>query len=304
MRRLFCLLNFLLVSAGLASAESRPLIGTLHPLLTEFTQRLAGDYVIIEELMPPSGDPHSFEPTPGDLQRIYNAALILAMGKNLETYLDNLQAAVSSSTSIYEVGRLVPSVRIDIEDPVFMCCPVHSHGAIDPHWWQSPMSVHRAVRHLGRELEKLLPEHRETIRENTRAYMGELNELHAWIESEVSKIPKRNRKLVIAHASFGYFCKAYGFQMIPVRGLTTEREPTASHLADSIRIIRDEGVRAVFPEHLANPAALDFLREETGTLIAEPLYSDNVGIERLTYQEMIRHNVSVMVRYLSEPEVF
>ncbi len=283
-------------------AASKVMVATLHPLLSEMVTRIAGDHVRVEELMGPGGNPHTFDPAPGDLARIQDAALVVAMGKNLETYLDRLKSALPDEARIYEAGRLVPSLRIDVESEVFMCCPTHSHGAIDPHWWHSPMAMHRAVRHLGRELERLLPDHRNEFRANTRTVMDELEALHEWVQSEIAEIPRNQRKLVTAHAAFGYFCEAYNFQSIPVQGLTTERDPSPAYLAETIEIIRKENIRSVFPEHGANPKILETLRQETGVVLADPLLADNTGAKDVSYADMIRHNVNHITAALLKSE--
>jgi len=275
------------------------MVATLHPLLTEMVSRLAGDHVRVEELMGPGGNPHTFDPSPRDLARIQDAVMVVAMGKNLETYLDRLEAALPEGVVFYEAGRLVPSLRIDVEDEVFMCCPTHSHGAIDPHWWHSPAAMRTAVRHLGRALERLLPDHRSEIREFARDLMGELEDLHRWVEDQVSVIPRNQRKLVTAHAAFGYFCDAFGFQTIPVQGLTTEDDPTPAYLAETIRIIRREKIHAVFPEKNASERILEMIVKETGVELAEPLLADNTGSGDRTYADMIRHNVKSIVAALT-----
>ncbi len=298
-------LSFVCLLCGLFSAvnaEERPMVATLHPLLSEMVSRLAGDHVRIEELMGPGGNPHTFDPSPRDLARIQDAVMVVAMGKNLETYLDRLEASLPEGVIFYEAGRLVPSLRIDVESEVFMCCPTHSHGAIDPHWWHSPMAMRTAVRHMGRALERLLPDHRSEIRGSAREMMSELEALHRWVEEEVSGIPRNRRKLVTAHAAFGYFCEAFGFQSIPVQGLTTEDDPTPSYLAETIRILRRENIRAVFPEKGASERILEMIVNETGVRLAEPLLADNTGTAGKTYNDMIRHNVNSIVRALTGEE--
>lgn len=292
--------SVLLLGAFPASspADDRPVVGTLHPLLTEMVSRLSGGRVQTVELMGPGGNPHTFEPRTSDLVRLQEAVLVVAMGKHLESYLDRLRASLPPGVPIFEAGRLVPSVRIDVLDEVFFCCPSHSHGAIDPHWWHDAMAVHRAARHLGRELEKTLPQWKSEIRDNTRAFQEELEDLDSWARAEVARIPPARRILVTPHAAFGYFCQAYGFRAVPVRGLTSEREPTPAYLAETVSVIRREGIRAVFPEETASPAILDYLRESTGVRVGPPLHADNLGQGRLTYRAMFEHNVRVIVEHL------
>jgi zinc/manganese transport system substrate-binding protein len=296
------LVGLLLLLSVPLHGEERPLVAVLHPLLAEAVQRIAGDHVRVETLMPPSADPHTFDPSPGDMARIQGAVLVVALGKNLETYLDRLRENLPKEVSIYEAGRPVPSLVIDVKHEAFICCPDHSHGAVDPHWWQSPVAMQRAVRHLGRELEKEFPAHKDSIRENTRLYMAELEELNTWAKGELSAIPKAQRKLVTPHASFGYFCELYGFQSIPVQGLSTEDNPTPAYLAETIETLRREQVRAVFPDQSANNTILHSLREATGVTLAPALIADNLGNADIDYRAMIRHNVNSIVKALSPVE--
>jgi len=277
---------------------ARPLVVTLHPLLTEMVERIAGEAVRVECLVDPSDDVHTFDPAPQDLARIQEAVLVVAMGKHLEHYLDRLSENLPESAKLFEAGRRVPSVKIDPKNEVFACCPAHTHGAIDPHWWHSPLAVRRAVRYLGRELEDLLPDHRDAVRERTRDMMAELERLHAWAEAELSVIPKEDRKLVTAHAAFGYFCREYDFQAIPVKGLTDERNPSPQDLAETVKTLREQRVRAVFPETKASDAILQSLRESVGVTLADPLVADYLGAEGESYEELFRRNVRTILKAL------
>lgn len=297
---LVCLISW--AFSGSVQAGERPMVATLHPLLTEMVTRIAGDFLQVEQVMGARGNPHTFDPSPRDLARIQEAVMVVAMGKNLETYLDRMAASLPEGVIFYEAGRLVPSVVIDVESEIFMCCPTHSHGAIDPHWWHSPMAMRTAARHLGRALERMLPDHRDALRESTRELMAELEELHRWAEDALSVIPRNRRKLVTAHAAFGYFCEAFRFQSIPVQGLTTEHDPTPAYLAETIGIIRRENIRAVFPERGAEERILKVLVEETGVVVADALLADNLGGDGKTYADMIRQNVSSIVRALAPGE--
>jgi len=286
--------------AGLCFGE--PLrVAVLHPMLEEWVARLAGDAVEVACTFPDGGNLHRYEPTPGDLARLREMDLIVAMGKHLEPYLDRLRENLPSEVAFFEIGRRVPSVRINPELAVFACCPAHAHGAIDPHWWHSPLAARRAVRGLGGELEARLPEHRDGIRQRTREMMDELKALHVWTTSQVAAIPKSQRKLVTAHAAFGYFCTEYQFQAIPVKGLENEGQPTPSFLGDTIRTLKRENVRAVFPERSAGNAALRAIRDETGIEIGRPLIADFVPRgEGETYESMFRANVANMVAHLGD----
>ncbi len=277
-------------------------VATLHPLLTELAQTLGGEQVEVLSLLPPNANPHSFDPKPSELTQLQQVNLVLAMGKNLEPYLDRIKANLPAGVNIYEVGRPVPSVVIDPRNATFACCPRHMHGAVDPHWWQSPQAMRRATRHLGKELEKLLPEHKAVIRERTRAHMDVLAELDQWIEGELNRVPKRQRILVTAHAAFGYFCDVYGFQALPVKGLAGDQSATPAELGESIEILKENKIRAVFPEIGGRNHNIHALQEATGIKLGEPLLADNINSEDTSYVDMMKHNTNSIVAALGEKE--
>lgn len=276
-------------------------VAVLHPLLQEWTERLAGDAVEVTNLLPQKINLHDFNPTPSDMAALQEMDLVLAMGKHLEPYLDRLQENLPSDVVLFEVGRKVPSVKIDPSHEAFVCCPTHALGAIDPHWWHNPMAARRAVRSLGRELEDLLPGKADDIRAATDELMQELEDLHTWAETTLASVPRNQRKLVTAHAAFGYFCKEYGFQAIPVAGISNEGQPTPDFLSETIQILRENQVRALFPERSAGAASLQALRESTGVKVATPLIADFVPRgENDTYESMFRSNVELIASYLGD----
>jgi zinc/manganese transport system substrate-binding protein len=296
------LLSFSILWAIPLVARDLPKVVTLHPLLTEMVSELVGESATVKGVMPPNGNVHSFEPTPQDLVEMQDAVLVVAMGKHLESYLDRLRENLPDGVEIYEAGRLVPSLKSDPETAMFACCPVHGLSGIDPHWWQSPVAVRRAVRHLGRELEKTFPDQKKEIRERTTAKMRSLEALDEWAEKTLSVIPAEDRKLVTTHNAFGYFCARYRFQAVPVKGVTNERDPTPEELAATMKIMTEEKVKALFPESNASGDFLKSVHEASGIPLSEPLNADFGLAEDEHYEEVFKQNVLTLVKALSPPE--
>ena len=271
-----------------------PKIATLHPFLSEITRRLLSNEVEVVELLGPAGNPHTLDPKPGDLKRMQGARAIVAMGKNLEPYLGRVRTVLGEGTVILEAGRPVPSLVIDEKSDVFLCCPTHSSGALDPHWWHSPEAMRRAVRGLEKEFINLFPEKKDRIRGRSKAVQLQLKDLHRWAKLELSGIPSGKRTLVTAHAGFGYLCRAYGFRAIPVKGLAGQRAPTQAYLSETIALMRKHHVTAVFPEAHSNQGALDALRRETGAEIGPVLLTDNLDATVMSYEQFIQANISAI----------
>ena len=115
---------------GVVAAAAAPLqVSALHPLMADLARQVGGERVRVFDLMGEGGNPHRYEPRPADLKQMQASALVLAGGKNLESYLDRLESTLRGVT-IIEVGRTIPSLTVG-KDAVYTCCPSHAAGTLD-----------------------------------------------------------------------------------------------------------------------------------------------------------------------------
>jgi zinc/manganese transport system substrate-binding protein len=115
--------NLLGICAGLllpVCGQAAVKVATLHPLLADVTRQVGGAQVEIIEVFKPGSDVHHFEPATKDIAAIRGSALLLACGKNLETYLDKLRDTVGPNVKVVEVGRTIPSVLLDPSQDIFV----------------------------------------------------------------------------------------------------------------------------------------------------------------------------------------
>lgn len=290
-----------LFTAGWGHADPAvPLrIASLHPIVSDLARQVGGGMVAVIDLMPLDSNPHTYYPTPANLKAASDADLVIAAGKGLETYLDEFRQSLGGVVPVYEVGRSVPSLRVEA-DEVFVCCPNHAHGAMDPHWWHSVRNARRAAVALAEELGRLRPESADAFKQNAKAYAVRLDALYAWAKAEIASIPRADRELTTAHAAFGYLCRELGLRSITILGLTNAHEPEPGYLKEVIKNLRDHDVKAVFPEVNANPKVLESLAREAGVRIGGHLYADMVGMDDPTYEAMMRHNIKAITDALTK----
>ena len=80
---------------------------------------------------------------------------------------------------------------------------------------------------------------------------------------------------------------------------TTQAQPSAGDVARLTRLIRREGVKAVFPESSVNPKLAKAIARQTGATSDHELYGDTLGPKDssgATYLAMERANADAMVR--------
>lgn len=270
-------------------------VAALHPILGDLARQIGGKNVTVTDLLKPGGDMHHFEPTTKDFASLRGVQIVLASGKHMETYLDKLADSLGGSAKIVEVGKPIPSIKIEAGSEVFLCCPAHAAGGIDPHWWHSAENMRRAARVVADEFGAADPANASAYTANAETVSAKFAALKSWAQQQIAAIPKSERKLVTAHAAFGYFCKEYGFKSVPVLGLGREDEASPKYLADTVKVIRENKIRAIFPEDQANPKILQEIARETAVKVGKPLVADGTAPEAHTFETMLKYNVEAIV---------
>ena len=178
----------------------------------------------------------------------------------------------------------------------------HDHGPLDPHFWFDPVRVKIAVNEIAARLSAIDPEGAETYLRNAAEYGEQLDELHAWVQEQVSAVAPERRLLVTSHDAFSYFAELYGFKVVGlvIPSLATHVEPSAEHIADVVEVVREHDIPALFGETTVSERLAQTIATETGAQLFR-LYSGSLGPEGSgadTYLGMVRTNVERIVEAL------
>ena len=287
------ILTALLGWCALASAGAAPpllKVASLSTVLTDIARNVGGDKVEVTEVVRAGVDPHEFQPTPGDVEAVASAQLVLISGKALEGYLAKLEQSVGGTKDKFvDVGSQIGS-SLKLQEA--------GHTVEDPHWWHSVANVKRAVNVIRDAFSRADPADAANFIANAASYEQRLDALNNDLKLEVSTLPRSQRKLVTSHDAFQYFARDYGFKIYPVEGVSTSDEPNSGQVAQLLGIIKSQGVKAVFFENMQNPKVIQEITRETGAKIGGELYADGLGpagSDATTYEDMMRHNVNTIV---------
>jgi len=261
-------------------------IASLSTITTDLAKNIGGSHVKVVPIIKAGIDPHEFEPTPLDVRKVADANLVLFTGKGIEGYLTKLEEATGGSSKFLDVGTSIPSLIMKEEGKVVE----------DPHWWHSVENMKRATRVIATAFSKADPANSGSYQKNAENYLASLDELQRWIRVQVAGLSHDQRKLVTSHDALQYFAHDYGFTILPVKGISTNEEPSSQYVKEIIEVIRNQKVKAVFFESIENPQAVEQISKESGAKTGYTLYSDGLGErEASTYESMMKHNVSTIV---------
>jgi ABC-type Zn uptake system ZnuABC Zn-binding protein ZnuA len=171
----------------------------------------------------------------------------------------------------------------------------------DAHWWHDPRDAMAAVSAIRDALTRANPGARAVYARNAAAYLVRLRDLDQGIAACVRAVAPRARKLVTDHDAFDYFARRYAITVVGavIPSQSTQAQPSAGDVARLTRLIRREGVKAVFPESSINPKLAQAIARQTGATSDHELYGDTLGPKGssgATYLTMERANADAMVR--------
>ena len=299
MKTVFAALASLSIVGPLAAAEEKIVVSTFATVLTEIVEKAGGERVEVAGHIKPGVDPHQFELQPADLQILARAQLVLLSEKHMESYIDKLKESTGGKALFLEIGGADRSAwgkgkhghRADEKH-------AHEHHA-DPHWWHSIALMQKAVRTVAGALGRISPSDAALFSRNAEAYQASLAELLNWARREIAALPRNKRKLVTSHDAFQFFAREHGFTIHAIEGFSSAEQASSKRVAEIIRLIKAEKVKAIFAEDFENPKVLEEIVRQTGAKLGGTLYADGLGPgEASTYEGMYRHNVMTIVAAL------
>jgi zinc/manganese transport system substrate-binding protein len=290
------LLMGLAFAPAVAHAQtSAPIQGAPIPVVASFSiladmvRQLGGDAVSVKGLVPPDGDPHSYEPRPSDLKAVAAARLLIINGLGLEGWMTRLVGASGYRGPVVTASTGVRA-RTMVEDG--------GATVTDPHAWQNPQNGAMYARTITAALAQADPARGAQFRDAGERYAGAILATDAWIVQQFAPIPPARRVIITTHDAFGYFGARYGVRVLAAEGISTDAEPSARDIAKMIAQIKRDRVRAVFLENMTDPRLAAMLAKESGATLGDKVYSDALsppGGPADTYLGMFRHNVPLFV---------
>lgn len=287
-----------------ASASTIAVVATTS-VIADLVRNVSGERVRVAVLLPPGTDPHTYTPTPRDVQAIANSQIVFSNGLGLEAWLDEITAnAGGKRPNIVVSNGLTPIAggehAAEAATGVAGGADQAHANTNDPHMWFDVQNAIGYVDNIRKGLQQVDPAGASTYEANATAYTAQLKAFDTQIRASVATLPAERRKLITNHDTFGYFARRYGFTIVGsvFEGVSTEQEPSAQQIAQLVAHIRAEHVPAIFTENTVNTRLADQVADEAGVKVVTSLYTDALGEPGSagdTYLKMMRFDVQQIV---------
>jgi zinc/manganese transport system substrate-binding protein len=264
-------------------------------VLGDMVRQIAGDRGALTVIVGPDGDTEAYEPTAADARALADADLLVMNGlnKEFEPWLDGLirQSGFHGTRVVASDG--VRTLRKAEEESG------REAGAaeLDQHAWHDAANAAIYAANIAAALARADPSQADAYNAQGAAYRAQLVALDAWARQQIGGVPAAKRKVIASHDGFAYLARAYGITIIGASGWTNDKEPTAAQVAQLIRQIRQDRIKAIFVENMNDPRLIQRIARETGAEVGGELYSDALskpGEDGDTYVRMFRHNIETL----------
>jgi zinc/manganese transport system substrate-binding protein len=232
-------------------------------ILQDIVQEVGGGDVAVTRLIGPDSDAHVFEPRPDQARLLSEAQLFVVNGLGFEGWLTRLTGSAQ-----YRGPVVVATEGIA---PITKTEGGEAAPSPDPHAWQDARNAVIYADNIARALARADPARANAYQQRFRKYQATLEALDRHVRDELGAIPAEKRRVITSHNAFGYYGKAYGVSFLAPEGFNTDNEPSAKTIAELIRQIRREGIKALFLENISDPRLVEELARETGTTLGPPL---------------------------------
>ncbi|SMF86037.1 manganese/zinc/iron transport system substrate-binding protein [Paenibacillus uliginis N3/975] len=299
-------LGFSLVLAGCSarqekangeSVDGKIQIVTTIAQIAEPISVIGGDKVSVQSLMGPGVDPHLYNATQGDIQKLEGGDVVFYSGLNLEGNMTEIFEQIGKSRPVLAIGEVIPKEQLLTDDA----------KAVDPHIWFDLDLWKQALDSAVEELKTFSPDNAEYFESNKVKYFEELDALSKESKDKLAQIEKDKRVIVTAHDAFGYFGRMHDMKVVGLQGLSTEDEIGISDIDETIQTLLEYSIPAVFVESSINPNSIKAVIEGAASKglnvkLGGELFSDAMGKEGTpegTYIGMYRHNVDTIYKSLT-----
>ena len=293
--------NILLTAAVLSlgapafAADKLPVVATFS-ILGDMVATIGADRVAVTSLVGADQDAHVFEPKPSDVKAVSQAKLVVSNGLGFEGWIPRLVKSAGYKGEMSVVTKGVKLRKMEAEEHEGH--DGHGKETTDPHAWQNPANAVIYSKAIVAALSKVDPEGAAMYQQNGERYIQEITELDTWAKTQFDQIPMAKRKVITSHDAFGYLGARYGIKFLSPQGVSTEGDASAKDVANLIRQIKRERIKAVFIENMSNPKVLEQLSKEADITPAGELYPDALSAAdgpAPSYIKMMRHNVEQLL---------
>jgi len=294
------LITFFCIACRIEPKEQKgPLhIVTTTGIIEDCIKEIVGDSAEVSSIMGPGTDPHVYKPTPGDIELLDKADVIICNGLHLEGKMAEMLDNYAKEKPVLKISDGINEKDI-IKSADFA-------DSYDPHIWFDTKIWMQGLAHITKELGKIDSLSADYYGTNYDCYLAEIAITDMWVASQLDSIDTNQRILITSHDAFSYFGRRYDIEVKGIQGISTLSEVGLKDISDMVDFLIERQIKSIFVETSTSQKTAQSIvdgckAKKYSVALKGPLYSDALGepdSEGGTYIGMIRSNVTMIVNGL------
>jgi len=226
---------------------------------------------------------HDYQLQSKDMKNIEQANVFVINGAGMENFMGKVTAQL-------------PNLQI-VDTSVGVTLLTDDSGTANPHMWVSITNYIHQVDNMEKGLAAADPKNAVLYQKNALEYIAKLSALRGKMHDELSNVKQRD--IITFHEAFPYFAEEFGLNIVKVVNREPDSQPSAKELAETIRLVRSTGVKAVFAEPQYPKSAADIVAHESGATVYSLDPSATGENDKNAYLNAMENNLTVLKRALA-----
>jgi zinc/manganese transport system substrate-binding protein len=227
---------------------------------------IGGNHVNVKSIVTGKDNPHFAEVLPSYMVMVSKANIYFKLGLGLDFWAQPIidgsrndrLVVVDCSEGIDVLGKPVGPVNASMGD-------VHPQG--NPHFWLDPANGLVIARNIEKGLGQVDPVNAGSYEAALQRFETELvSKIEIW-KKEAE--PLRGTEIVTYHESWPYFCRTFGIRVVGFIEPKPGIEPTASHTAQLITLMKARGIKVIGKEPYYSDRAPRAIAAATGAKVVD-----------------------------------
>jgi ABC-type Zn uptake system ZnuABC Zn-binding protein ZnuA len=240
MKRLFAYLLVIPIISTLTFANVRIVASTAD--LASIAKEIAGPLAEVDHICRGTADPHSVEVLPSYMVKVARADLYLKVGLELDFWADPIiDGSRNARLVVVDCSRGIVPLEVPTEKVDASMGDIHPQG--NPHYWLDPNNGIVIAKNILDGLIQVNPSKGEAYQEGFRRFQTELDSKISEWNSAAQAL--KGKEIVTFHNSWPYFARAFGVKIVGFVEPKPGIEPTPSHTAELIELIKTRSISVI-----------------------------------------------------------
>jgi len=228
----------------------------IYIMALNITKDVAG-VKLINISQPDTGCLHDIQLSPADLLQLEDSDIFIINGLGMEGYLTKV---IENFPNLHVIDSNHTRSQI-AEDADHLSDENH----VNPHTWVSIRLAIQQVKYIGKQLAELDPVNGDHYLRNTENYVAQLEKLKIKMHQGLETI--ENRDIITFHETFLYFAQEFDLHIRAIVQREGGAQSSAKELAETIEIVKQNNIKAIFIEPQYSDATAQTIARETNARV-------------------------------------